>query len=229
MIWAIEAAWAEEPPADEPEVIVVEDRRTPAAAWDAVQGAVRDLGYGRGLDLGERIVYLPPVRDLSKPFVTVREDGTFRAMSLAATPIPVLVPGWIGVVGYGGSKSQERALEARVADALWAPMADYRAAIAAEAMDLRLDALRDTMFQVWRQGIAPDGTARSRPDTKRACLASMWLRTTDSPEGARVRREVARFVDEVVMAEAPYTAAEIVAINARRAFDEPFTPRDGAR
>ena len=96
----------------------------------------------------------------------------------------------------------------------------WREALCAEGFEARLLVeIPRTLEDAWQRGvpIAGDVPLQTRADRRRALL-DWWATRTCTPEGARVRELVARYLDrEVQSSPWPVTADELAAANAQRA------------
>lgn len=225
------------------EVVVTADRDV-AEARERVQQAVRDLGYGRGLTLGQRTHHRHPL--FWKGGVMVHEQGFARIhvprfVVLPGTPedpvpkaarsesqllkgeTPTLPPVASVTFLIGGRRWRQGQLSA-IASALEPHLREYRDAIAHREQAWRLLELHGVLDRAWEAGLAPDGTPiGDTPADRRAWLADRWLNTADTVDGAEVRLRIAQFVQlRVQPSDHPFTEAELASLAARSPFLDPL-------
>ncbi|MCB9795905.1 MAG: hypothetical protein H6741_24685 [Alphaproteobacteria bacterium] len=229
-------ASAQEPAdADAPslEIIVQESVNVVKARAD-LDLALEELGYPGGIALGRRTLYLHV--QPWKPHVVVFEAGFARVHGHLVTPLAPLISALPWAAGTNGAQVQVpgvwadprtmHAMEARVVDALRPWIRDWQDAMADEALAIRQEQLRVQSRAIWERGLSPDGGALDSVEARRLALAGLWLNTADNAAGATARAIVMDYIDQVVQRSgAPFTEAEVEAINAARGFEAAFWPR----
>lgn len=206
-------------------------------AEDAVVREMEALGY-RTVRKGDRIVFKPPRAWMG---AAVWQDGalTFRRPVAGFQPAPTYVyeqdlrrqstavdPGGRAMVlDQGGaglwvlpSPKKRRAQRMRVREAVADEMAWYTAVVARTALEELVYALPDRLDAVWEQGNPLEGGA-SLPsrEARRRHILEYWATRADTPEGQRVCRAVASWLDAVVQeSDSPITDGERTEFEARR-------------
>lgn len=218
------------------EAIIIEAERDVAVARAALDAALREQGY-RAAGGDDMTRYFHP--QLWRPRLRVSADGLVSVHSWRATPLmfvpggtlmateetpltladanqqPLLAP---GVTGTAAGRRTQKRMESDLLVSLEAPLQEWHEAIWARDRLFREEDLRQEMHAIWDDG---DRSFAER----RGALVEMWLNTADNGDGQRVQEMIEVFLDEVVQtSDAPLTAAEVDAANARRPSERVLEP-----
>ncbi len=214
------------PPSDDPYEIVVWGENV---IREARKGVIRAF-EAQGWELHERggeLVFRPPSGWMGKAHLTREGTLTFGR--------PVLGVGrtWFPMQQYDMEETFERRDQGAVtptvafyvlpskrllqqvhADVLVTvdPALDgYHEAIAVTRFGEAVDALPARLDTLWNEGLALDGfTVLSTKAERRAHALELWTSRADTPEGERIRRAVASWLENTVQTSPdPLTAAEI--------------------
>lgn len=187
-------AYADPPEEDEdPYTIVVVGERSSKEAHQDLADKLGKMGYTRkGVDAEGWEIW-----DVegSRPTVRVKEGLVqLRDHTVSRTVDPVT-----GAIAAGAlSKRQAQILAATVLDELAAPMAAWRDAIAREALVHRLLQVDEQLRAAWDRGVGRDGRRLADAAARRAEILQIWLDTTESDSGAKVRERVREYVADHV-------------------------------
>ena len=150
-----------------------------AEARGELDRALRELGYGDGLRVGQRTIHLNA--ELWKPSVVVHDWGHVAVRGRSVTPLFLtLAP--LTLHGVFGSPRMARQQETRVHAALEDELADWRAALATMGHLMRLEQL-----------VAELEALQDQPVALRERMAEIVAGCADTPEGVEVRALVERF------------------------------------
>lgn len=223
------------------EEAVIQEAPEVARKRAEVYAALKQQGYRKGRDLGDRTVFLP--EEPWGPRVIVHDDGW---VYLKRQPPRVHAPGRsfadqghpaeyllcilapTSCLSLGGWLVGERKLarqKGEVLDATRDEVRNLNDAVARRELGRRLNEdIPADLDAIW-------GRADLPPEARRRLLYTYWDTRTEGPEGMAAREAVRAFlVGEVQQSDAPFTAAELDALNAARSSLRPLdlpTPRRG--
>ena len=215
-----------------PEEIVVFGELEAARHRQQVMRDLRNLGYRAGKRKDGYTQFRPEVP--WKPTVRVYDDGfvVLKRSPVRWQPpgdprnkinnlwcLPPFTPMCLRVGGVLVSKRKLDPQKARVANALEPELRDWRAAVAATAMEERVGVeLPDQLDALWQEGrpLDPRQPVVADMAARRAILLELWSSRTCTPEGAQVRGVVEVFLEyEVQTSPFAVTAEELAGAQAR--------------
>ena len=236
-------AFAQDPePTSPPEPIVDEAPDETIYVYDQVvartkqelEYALRDMGYDKVRASDGRQVFVSEVP--WRPQVILDDDAWIRVkrapVQFGKPELPGIGRGPLGYavcivaptscVRVGGIVVSKRKLQwakTEVVEGIQPSLLAYENAVVERAMASRTgDEVPTALDLLWEQGVplVGEGTLPD-VDQRKAALATFWLERADNAYGDRVRVVVENFVNAVVQtSDAPFTADEVAAINARR-------------
>lgn len=186
--------------------VIVEDDANVERARAELDELIREQGYLPGIDLGQRVLYMP-IKPW-KPKVTFHEQGSVRVKARAVTPMMV-TPG--GVSGVWGSPRMARELESRLLQEIDPKLDAYKSAVSARGQAHRREALFAEL----------EALNELSPKDAWAGLAALWLNTADNAEGEKVRILIEEFAVEHRLTGHPL---DVAALNAARTFPRAWEP-----
>lgn len=141
------------------EIVVEEMLDTPAARAELEQ-AIVDLGYKRGMRVGDQTLHFP--ENDGWPVVIVHDEGFVTAEARAS---------------FGVSPRLAMQFEERLLTAIHPALTAWRRAMAAEALGFRRE---DLLAELERIRMLP-------VEDQRELVRAVWWNTADTPEGLQVR------------------------------------------
>ncbi len=224
------------PPPPAGEEIVIEADADLAQARGALDAAIMDLGYGTPRRRRDRTVYPRDLGSVWKPKVVVYDNGLVTVRQRSITPLMVmpdiqrddegeLESVTAEAVGLASGKRTKQRMEATVVEAITPQLRSWRDAMARRHLADRRSTLREELAAAWFDGVDPQGRPLATHAERRAWMIAAWLNTADNDAGETVRRDIERFLGEVVQrSEHPLTEDELAAANQARAFPEALDP-----
>jgi tetratricopeptide (TPR) repeat protein len=156
---------------------------------------------------------------IDRPAVTLHPDGLYDVQREGLVPIkryPWLEdsPMMLGII----SEQKLGQHRERVMAELQPELRAWREALCREGFEDRLlHEIPGVLDQVWREGVARDGSLLPQPSQRRTELLQWWVTRSCTPEGDAVRGLIVAYLGDVVQrSDSPVTPAEVDAINARR-------------
>ncbi|MCA9494237.1 MAG: hypothetical protein KC621_30125 [Myxococcales bacterium] len=238
MWWWSLVALAEEPEPEVSEEITVLGQRVDAAR-DQVVSRIVDLGYDRVKDKDGKMVFRAEQNWKGK--VVLTDEGTLRVRrtgprgkqmptipGTSIRPYPLCLVAPTACVSMGAWSVSDRrwaGIEGNVANATAEDLELLSAAMADEALALKLEVLPERLEALWTEGESLFWGRPSVPtvEGRRAELLEFWDTRTETPWGWPVRDAVGSFVRAVVEeGPTPYTEEEKATFDAHRASTDPF-------
>lgn len=228
---------ASDPEGGEPSltVVVVAERRVEMAR-NALILRAKEAGFTRERQRRDRLILRHDAP--WKGDIVVHDDGRVelkrqpvRFEPPVRNPKPadylwcVLFPLCIRPSGQTLGKRKFRAAEANGLAAIHPEVVTLDRRIAELGLARKVEDLPARLDALWERGVPLDADGPPIADlaARRAAVAAFWSSRTDTEEGRIVRDIVQAWVRNVVQfSEAPYSEAEIAAINASRRVPEAF-------